>query len=118
MNFIIPTENKTINGSILNLKYLKMFSIKFYKCINRLAKLVDNNKGAGTAFIYSNLVKAGGMELFADCLKENGYLEYQEDSSLYDIKDTTIDYKTGKTFKQMQKEKIANEFKQATFNTI
>ena len=117
-NFIIPTENKTISGKILNIKYLKPFSIKFYKCINRLAKLVENNKGSGTAFIYSNLVKAGGMELFADCLKENGYLEYQEDNSLYDIKDDTLDYKTGKTFSQMQKEKIVNEFKPATFLLI
>ena len=92
-----------------------MFSIKFYKCINRLSKLTDDNKGSGTAFIYSNLVKAGGMELFAECLKENGYLEYQEDTTLYDIKDNTLDYKTGKTFKEMQKSKKINEFKPATF---
>ena len=118
MNFIVATENKTITGEILNLKYLKTFSIKFYKCISRLGKLVDGNKGSGTAFIYSNLVKAGGMELFADCLKENGYLEYQEESALYDIKDNTIDYKTGKTFKEMQKSKKVNEFKPSTYMII
>ena len=118
MNFIIPTENKSISGLILNLKYLKTFSVKFYKCINRLSKLVDDNKGSGTAFIYSNLVKAGGMELFADCLKENGYLEYQEDNSLYDIKENTIDYKTGKTYKEMQKDKKTKEFKPATYMII
>jgi len=118
MNFIIPTESKNISGLILNLKYLRVFSIKFYKCINRLSKLTDDNKGSGTAFIYSNLVKAGGMELFAECLKENGYLEYQEDTTLYDIKDNTLDYKTGKTFKEMQKSKKINEFKPATFMVI
>ena len=29
MNFIVPTENKTIAGPILNMKYLRLFSIKF-----------------------------------------------------------------------------------------
>ena len=38
------------------------------------------------------------MEIFADALKENGYLEYQENPNDYDIKDNTIDYFTGKTY--------------------
>ena len=117
-NFINLTENKSIDGLILNIKYLRFFSIKFYKCISRLSKLVEGDKGSGTAFIYSNLVKAGGMELFADCLKENGYLEYQEEESNYDIKDNTIDYKTGKTFKDLQKENKTKDFRPATFLII
>ena len=114
-NFMVENENKTINGLILNLKYLRFFSIKFYKTINRLAKLVEGNKGNGTAFVYSNLVKAGGMEIFADALKENGYLEYQENSTDYDIKDNTLDYKTGKTYAQLQKENNLIDFKPATY---
>lgn len=41
--------------------------------------------------------------MFAECLKQNGYLEYQEDGKNYDIKDETIDYKTGKTFAEFKK---------------
>jgi len=117
-NFMYETEARTMNGLILNLKYLKYFSIKFYKTIKRLSKLVDGNKGSGTAFVYSNLVKAGGMEIFADALKENGYLEYQENHNDYDIKDNTIDYKTGKTYIQMQQENNISEFKPATYLLI
>jgi len=117
-NFMRDTETKTINGLILNLKYLKYFSIKFYKTIIRLGKLVEGYKGQGTAFIYSNLVKAGGMEIFAEALRENGYLEYQENSNDYDIKDNTIDYKTGKTFSEIQKEGNVSEFKPATYLLI
>jgi hypothetical protein len=117
-NFMYETENKTINGLILNLKYLKFFSIKFYKSIRRLGKLIEGNKGTGTAFIYSNLVKAGGMEIFAEALKENGYLEYMENPNDYDIKDNTIDYKTGKTFEVIKKEGLASEFKPATYLLI
>jgi hypothetical protein len=114
-NFMYESENKAINGLILNLKYLRYFSIKFYKTIKRLSKLVDGNKGSGTAFIYSNLVKAGGMEIFADALKENGYLEYQDNPNNYDIKENTIDYKTGKTYAQLQKEGNLSDFKPATY---
>jgi superfamily II DNA or RNA helicase len=104
-NFFYENDKKGISGSILDVKYLKNFSIKFYKCIKRLEKLVIGNKGPGTSFVYSNLVKAGGMELFSECLKENGYLDYQDDFRDYDIKDDTIDALTGKTFLQFKKEK-------------
>lgn len=114
-NFILESEKKNITGLILKKKYLKHFSIKFYKLINRLSKLKLGNKGPSTAFIYSNLVKAGGMELFAEALLQNGYLEYNEDKS-YDIKEDTLDYKTGLTFKTYKAKKLdINEFKPATF---
>ena len=32
------------------------------------------------------------MELFADALIQNGYLEYNEDPKKYDIKENTLDY--------------------------
>ena len=104
-NFIRETETKNISGTILNLKYLRIFSIKFYKAIKRLGKLVEGNKEPGTAFVYSNLVRAGGMEIFAETLKENGYLEYNENYKEYNILDNTIDYRTGKTYLQFKKEK-------------
>jgi len=116
-NFIVENSEKNITGGILKLNYLRYFSIKFYKIIKRLNKLVDGKKGARTAFIYSNLVRAGGMEMFSESLKQNGYLEYQEDSRNYDIKDDTIDYKTGKTYSQFKKEKLPN-FKPAVFILI
>lgn len=116
-NFIIDSADKNITGEILKLKYLRYFSIKFYKIIKRLNKLIEGRKGTGTAFIYSNLVRAGGMEMFAECLKKNGYLEYQEDHNNYNINDDTIDYKTGKTYAEFKKEK-RTDFKPAIFILI
>ena len=116
-NFILESSEKNITGNILKVEYLKYFSIKFYKIIKRLAKLVTGNKGSSTAFVYSNLVRAGGMEMFAECLRQNGYLDYQEDNKNYDIKDETLDYKTGKTYAEFKKEK-RTDFKPATFLLI
>jgi DNA polymerase III delta prime subunit len=115
-NFIFENENKNITGLILKLPYVKKFSTKFYTIITNLKKLVEGQKGSSTAFVYSNLVKAGGMELFAEALLQNGYLEYQEDNKNYDIKDDTIDYKTGLTYLEFkQKKKNLSEFRPATF---
>lgn len=108
-------DNKNIVGSLFKLEYLKMFSIKFYKCIMRLNRLVESDKGTGIAFIYSNLVKAGGIEVFAECLKQNGYLEYQENSSLYEIEDDTLDALTGLKFKDFNKKYKDRKFSPATF---
>lgn len=116
-NFIFESEEKNISGDILKLEYLRFFSIKFFKIIKRLNKLIEGRKGAHTAFIYSNLVRAGGMELFAECLRQNGYLDYQENNKNYDIKDDTIDYKTGKKYSEYKKEE-KRLFKPATFILI
>ena len=114
-NFIFETEKKGITGYILKMEYIKKFSTKFYTILERLQKLVDGE--TGTAFVYSNLVKAGGIELFAESLLQNGYLEYQEDSSNYDIKDDTIDYKTGLTLLEFKKKGLKH-FKPATYILI
>ena len=115
-NFIFENDKKNITGLILKLPYLKKFSTKFHTIFEKISKLVEGEKGSSTAFIYSNLVKAGGMELFAETLIQNGYLEYQEDSANYDIKDETIDYKTGFTYLDFKKKKmIMSEFKPTTF---
>jgi len=113
-NFMLESESKNVTGIILKVPYIRYFSIKFYKIIKRLGKMVEGKNGPSTAFVYSNLVRAGGMELFAESLRQNGYLEYQEDTKNYDIKDETVDYKTGKTYYQFKKEKLSN-FKPATF---
>jgi len=115
-NFIVVNDKKNISGLILKLKYIKHFSIKFYKILNRIAKNVDGLKGPSTTFIYSNLVKAGGIELFAETMLQNGYLEYRDDGD-YNIEDNTIDYKTGFTFREFKKKKLLN-FKPATFLLI
>lgn len=118
-DFINENENKNMTGQILKLDYLKHFSIKFYTCIKNLNKLNDNNSGAGTAFIYSNLVKAGGIELFSNCLVQNGYLEYKDNFKDYDIKDNTLDAITGKTYAQFKKQNInLSNFNPATYILI
>ena len=113
-NFIFENDKKNITGLILKKPYLKKFSTKFNSILDRIDDLIEGKKGASTAFIYSNLVKAGGMELFAETLLQNGYLEYQEDSRNYDIKDETLDYKSGLTYSEFKKKKL-NDFKPATF---
>jgi len=119
-NFILINEKKNISGYLLKREYLRYFSIKFYKALTRLDKLFENisDKKVGTAFVYSNLVKAGGMEIFAEILLMNGYLEYQEDPKNYIINDDTIDYKTGLKFNEYSKKFNKKDFLPATFILI
>lgn len=115
-NFLSEGENRDIIGTIYKLEYLKNFSIKFYKCIKRLNRLVEGDKGNGIGFIYSNLTKAGGIEVFAECLRQNGYLEYQENPNEYQIQENTKDAITGLTFNEFNKKfKNKRQFKPATF---
>ena len=71
----ITDDGKTITGGILKQENLKYFSIKFYKALKKLNRLIWSKKGSRTAFVYSNLVKVG-IELYQEILKQNGYLEY------------------------------------------
>jgi hypothetical protein len=115
-NFIYENDKNNITGLILKSQYIKKFSTKFFTILEKLNRLVEGNKGSSTAFIYSNLVKAGGIELFAETLIQNGYLEYQNEYNNYDIKDETIDYKSGLTYLEFKKkQRNLNEFKPATF---
>ena len=103
-DFLYISENgKTISGSILKLKYLKYYSVKFYSALKKLNRLFWGNKGARTAFVYSNLVKVG-IELFQEILMQNGYLEYQENENDYTILPDTICYFCGNTYKEHQQE--------------
>ena len=92
------SDGKSISGRILKSPYLKYFSTKFYKTLKKLNRLVCHKKGAKTAFVYSNLVTVG-ISLFNEILLQNGYLEFQEDSSNYQINDDTVCYYCGKTYK-------------------
>ena len=106
----ITNDGKTVTGKIFKMPYLKNFSIKFYKAVKKLNRLVEGKKGSKTAFVYSNLVKVG-IDVFQEVLTQNGYLEYQEDPTNYQINDDTICYYCGKTkaeHKQISRSKIMN----------
>lgn len=93
----VTQDGRSISGKILKIPYLKYFSIKFYRAVKKLSRLVWGKKGASTAFVYSNLVKVG-IALFHEILLQNGYLEYQEDSANYQLSPTTVCYYCGKTY--------------------
>lgn len=126
-------KSKSICGKIFAKPYLQFFSIKFDTCLTNLLNIFDKyeseNKlakitsitdikanGAGTAFIFSNLVKVG-VELFEQVLLSNGFLEYREDG-LYKINDETRDYLTGLSYSDYLQENITRLFFPATFITI
>lgn len=90
----LSDDGRNITGKILKYEYLKYFSIKFYKALKKLGRLVWQKKGARTAFVYSNLVKVG-IDLFKEILLQNGYLEYDANMK-YKIKPDTICYFCGK----------------------
>jgi len=93
----LSSDTKSISGKILSLENLKIFSIKFYTALMNINELVINKKNPQLAFVYSNLVKTG-IELFREILLVNGYIEYQQDSSNYNINPTTICYYCGHHF--------------------
>ena len=104
---------KNYNGNILKLEYLKHFSNKFYQAIIELNKLVKGKKGLGMYIRIS--IKAGGIELFANALKMNGYFEYDKDGR-YDIRDDSIDCVTGlKYIDFIKKYKSKDKFTPSTF---
>ena len=110
---LIYIKDDAIIGDILKKENLKIFSSKFYETLNNLDSLV--NKKSCTAFIYSNLVKTCGIQLFAEILKYNGYLEYKEKFNEYIISNNTQDYKTGLPYSYYISNNITHEFRPATF---
>jgi hypothetical protein len=100
--FYATEDGKTISGKILKIENLKYFSTKFHKALSKLNRLIWGKKGAKTAFIYSNLVKVG-IELFEEILKQNGYLEYQDVYSNYQIQPDTVCYYCGNKYKDHDK---------------
>ena len=110
------THNKSITGLILKKDNIKHFSIKFYNALTNIENLVENKNGAGTAFIYFNLVKVG-IDLFSEVLNINGYLEYNEDQN-YNINDNTIDAISGMTYKEFKESNKNKQFFPATYITM
>lgn len=92
----VSDDGKSVTGKILQFKYLKSFSTKFYKALKKINRLVWGKKGPRVAFVYSNLVKVG-IELFQQILLQNGWLEYQ-DKTTYKISPNTVCYFCGKTY--------------------
>ena len=114
---ILQENNKKgLTGLILKYKYIKYFSTKFYTILTNLNNLFNEN--SCTVFVYSNLVKGSGVELFAETLIQNGYLEYQDNFDNYDIKDDTIDYKTGLTYLEFKTKYNFKKFRPAVYILI
>ena len=90
----LTADGNCITGKILKYNNLKSFSTKFYRALKKINRLNCFKKGAKTAFIYSNLVRVG-IDIFEQILLQNGYLEYQEDASTYQINPDTICYYCG-----------------------
>jgi hypothetical protein len=107
------SAKNTISGDILLEKNLDYFSTKMYNALKEVLGLVDGVKGAGTAFIYSNL-RTVGIDIFDEILVMNGFLYYKEDGQ-YNITDTTIDYQYGLTFPEFKKKFGKEKFYPATF---
>ena len=114
---LLIAKKKNITGLILKKENIKHFSSKYYTILNNIEQLVENKKGSSIAFIYSNFVNAGGIHLMAETLIQNGYLEYQNNFNNYDIKEDTLDYKTGLTFTEFKKKNLSS-FRPATFLLI
>lgn len=94
-------DTRTITGNILKMENLQHFSIKFYKALKKLNRLVWGKKGSRTAFVYSNLVKVG-IEIFQETLVQNGYLQYEDNPTNYKISPETLCYFCGRTYKAHQ----------------
>ena len=109
-------KNKSITGLILKKENIRHFSIKFYNALVNLEELVQGKNGAGTAFIYFNLVKVG-IDLFTEVLQMNGYIEYNEDGN-YNINDNVIDAITGLTYREYKDKGIKNQFFPSTYITM
>ncbi|MEM0354096.1 MAG: DEAD/DEAH box helicase family protein [Thermoplasmata archaeon] len=95
LNLLYLTENnKMISGDIFGEEYLKYFSIKFYTALLKINEVVYGKRGTGLIFVFSNLVRVG-IDLFQEVLKKNGYLEFQENTANYNIKNNTKCYFCG-----------------------
>ena len=109
-------QNKSITGMIFKKENIKFFSTKFYNALENLDEVVEGKKGAGTVFIYFNLVKIG-IELFTEVLNINGYLEYNENGN-YIINNNTKDAITGLSYEEFIQNKINRQFFPATYITL
>ena len=116
----LTENNKIISGEIFNEKYLKHFSIKFYKALFRINEAVYGKRGNGLIFVFSYLVKVG-VEVFQEVLQRNGYLEYQEVMSNYHFHSDTrcyfCEYRFG-NHRNLPKDIPAHDFYPAAYISV
>lgn len=93
----LTENNKIISGDIFLEKYLKYFSVKFHTTLQKINETVYGKRGQGLIFVYSNLVKVG-IEVFQEVLQKNGYLEYQDNLSSYNVRPNTRCYYCDHTY--------------------
>jgi DNA polymerase III delta prime subunit len=117
----INETTKNITGAILKKEYIQKFSTKFYQAMVDIEENLfynEQTRESRTGFVYSNLVKIG-IEIFQEALIQNGYLEYDENSSNYHLSDNTICYYCGKGYKAHSKKILPeHEFAPATFVVV
>ena len=106
----LSDSKNNLTGKIFQFENLKYFSIKFYKALKKLNRLVWQKKGAKTAFVYSNLVRAG-IEIFQEILLVNGYLEYDENPRNYKITPNTRCYFCGLPFSDHKSDHVSTTTK-------
>ena len=112
---------KNITGAIFKKEYIKKFSTKFHQAMIDIENNLFYNKEtleSRTGFVYSNLVKIG-IEMFQEALLQNGYLEYDFNTSNYQIKDNTICYFCGLNYKEHDNKNMPEHtFSPATFVVV
>lgn len=116
----LTENNKLISGDIFSERYLKYFSIKFYTALQKINETVYGKRGSGLIFVYSNLVRVG-IEVFQEVLQRNGYLEYQETLSSYNIRDSTRCYYCDHTYgnhKNLPEDIPKHDFYPATYIAV
>ena len=87
-------KTKQISGPFLKLNTLVNYSSKYAKCIE-IAR-----ENIGTFFIYNSYVQFLGIKFFAECLKMNGFEEFNMLKPNADaVSENTICYLCGKTQK-------------------
>lgn len=116
----LAENGRYIRGDIYSEQYLKYFSIKFYTALRNINDTVYGKREPGLLFVYSNLVRAG-IDIFQEILQHNGYLEYQEDLSNYNIKKNTRCYCCPYTYDEhddIPDDIPEHEFYPATYVTV
>jgi superfamily II DNA or RNA helicase len=120
-NLLYLKENgKIISGDIFKQEYLKHFSIKFYEALKKINETVYGKRDPGLIFVFTNLVQVG-VVIFREVLENNGYLEYQENYSDYNIQPDTRCYFCEYTYENhshLPKDIPKHKFHPATFISI
>lgn len=108
-------ENLLISGLILRKENLIKYSPKYVKVLENME--LATNKKCGKIFLYIEDIRGVGLLMFAQILKENGYLQYLSERQTF--KDSNLDVETGLTLKKHRASpKVKTEFKPSKFIII